>query len=203
MNHESSRPILTLKRTHPERQDAEQNPVLAANEQARAAFGLEFYFSGDPLAALELDTVTDADLGDLTPLFPSDEDLAVLRSVKPDYVLPSLEERTRRFLSDFLLCSALIEYHERARRMDCAIGISSNPWGNIDYWRARCRAVVSLINSMPPAREKSLLTLRYLNGHSIEQCAELLNVSRRTAYRIHKKAIAVASRILLRRRGRG
>lgn len=201
MSSESSRPILTLKRTHPERQDAEKNPVLAANEQARAAFGLEFYFAGDPLASLDLDSVTDADLGDLSPLFPSAEELAVLRSVKPDYVLPPLEERTRRFLSDFLLCAALIEYRERSRRMDSAIGISSNPWGNVDYWRTRCRAVASLISSMPPAREKSLLTLRYLNGHSIEQCADLLGVSRRTAYRIHKRAITIASRILLRRRG--
>ena len=201
MSSESSRPILTLKRTHPERQDAEKNPVLAANEQARAAFGLEFYFAGDPLASLELDSVTDADLGDLSPLFPSAEELAVLRSVKPDYVLPPLEERTRRFLSDFLLCAALIEYRERSRRMDSAIGISSNPWGNVDYWRTRCRAVASLISSMPPTREKSLLTLRYLNGHSIEQCADLLGVSRRTAYRIHKRAITIASRILLRRRG--
>ena len=201
MSRDPRRPALSLKRTHPERQDASADPLLAANEQARAAFGLQFYFAGDPLASLDLDTVTDADLGDISYLFPSAEDQAVLRSVKPDYVLPPLEERTRRFLADFLLCAALIEYEERSRRMDAVIGASSNPLGNVPYWRARCRAVVSLINSMPPAREKSLLTLRYLNGHSIERCAELLGVSRRTAYRIHKRALMVASRILARRRG--
>ncbi len=201
MKRDSRRPTLSLKRTHPERQDAEQNPLLAAGEQARAAIGLNFYFAGDPLASLDLSTVTEADLGDVSFLFPNEEDLAVLRSVKPDYVLPPLEERTRRFLSDFLLCASLVEYEERSRRMDAAIGLSSNPLGNVSYWRSRCRAVVSLINSMPPTREKSLLTLRYLNGHSVEQCADLLGVSRRTAYRIHKRALAVASRILLRRRG--
>ena len=200
MSNNSHRPTLTLKRTHPERASAAENPLLAANEQARAAFGLQFYFAGDPLASLELDTVTDEDLGDLSSLFPSAEDLAVLRSVKPDYVLPPLEERVRRFLSDFLLCAALIEYEERSRRMYQILGPDEVPLGNVGYWRSRCRAVVSLINQMPPSREKALLTLRYIKGHSIEACAPLLGVSRRTAYRIHARALTVASRVLLRKR---
>ena len=201
MSNNSRRSPLSLKRTHPERQDAAQNPLLAAGEQARAAFGLQFYFAGDPLAALELDTVTDADLGDLSVVFPSAEELAVLRSVKPDYVLPPLEERTRRFLSDVLLCASLLECEERSRRMDKLLGLSENPLGNVAYWRSRCRAVVAVINAVPPGREKTLLTLRYLNGHSIEKSADLMGVSRRTAYRIHQRALVVASRVLLRKRG--
>ena len=193
---------LSLARRDPAREDASADPLQAANEQARAAFGLDFWFAGDPLAALDLDTVSAADLeADLAFLFPSEEDLAVLRSVKPDYRLPPLEERTRRFLSDFLLCSAFLEYEERSRRICGAAGISAPPLGNLPFWRSRCRAVVALISALPPCREKSLLSLRYLNGHSVEACAPLLGVSRRTAYRIHKKALALASRVLLRKKG--
>lgn len=203
MNSNSRRPALHLNRTHPERFDASADPALAAAEQTRAAFGLQFFFAGDPLAAVNPDSVTDADLGDLSFLFPTDEDLAVLRSVKPDYVLPPLEERTRRFLSDYLLCASLLEYEERSRRMYAAAGFADDkPLGNVSYWRSRCRAVLSLINSMPPGREKSLLVLRYINGHAVEQCADLLGISRRTAYRVHKRAITIASRILLRKRER-
>ena len=202
MSNNSRRPTLNLKRTCPARADAAANPALAAAEQARAALGLEFFFTGDPLATLNPETVSDADLGDLSFLFPSAEDLAVLRSVKPDYVLPPLEERTRRFLSDYLLCASLLEYEAQSRRLYASAGFPSDqPLGNLPYWRSRCRAVLSLINSMPPGREKSLLVLRYVNGHAVEQCASLLGVSRRTAYRIHSRAISIASRILLRKRG--
>lgn len=202
MSNDSRRPPLNLKRTRPERFDAAADPALAAAEQARAAFGLQFFFAGDPLAAVRPETVTDEDLGDLSFLFPTEEVLAAMRTVKPDYVLPPIEERTRRFLSDYLLCASLLEYEERSRRMYAAAGFAEEkPLGNASYWRSRCRAVIALVNKLPPSREKTLLTLRYLNGHAVEQCADLLGVSRRTAYRIHTRAITIASRILLRKRG--
>lgn len=187
-----------LKRTADRASAAD--PFFAAGEQTRAALGLQFWFSGDPLAELDLSSVTEEDIGDLSLVFPSEEDLAVLRSVKPNYRLPSLQERTRRFLSEFLLCSSLIEYEATSRKMYQYIGSSTPPLGNLEYWKTRCRAVVAVISALPPSREKSLLTLRYVNGHSIEACAPLLGVSRRTAYRIHSKAISMASHVLLRRR---
>lgn len=144
-------------------------------------------------------------IGDVSYLFPDADALAVLRSVRPDYRPPNREERARNFLSDYLLCASLLESAELCERISSRISADhpsipeGRPVGNVTYWKSRCRAVSSLIASLVPSREKHLLTLRYLRGIPVERAADLLSVSRRTAYRIHCRALTLVGRVLERK----
>ena len=147
-------------------------------------------------------------IGDVSYLFPDEEGLEAIRSVKPDYRLPTREERARNFLSDYLLCASLLESYELTERISARIsadhpslsGGGETPIGNADYWRARCNSVSALIASLAPSREKLLLTLRYLRGLPVERAAERMGVSRRTAYRIHAHALTIVGRALERKK---
>ena len=144
-------------------------------------------------------------IGDVSYLFPDADALAVLRSVRPDYRPPNREERARNFLSDYLLCASLLSSAELCERISSRISADhpsipeGRPIGNVAYWKSRCRAVSSLIASLVPSREKHLLTLRYIRGIPVERAAELLSVSRRTAYRIHRRALTIVGRVLERK----
>lgn len=141
-------------------------------------------------------------IGDVSYLFPDADELAIIRSLRPDYQPPSREERARNFLSDYLLCASLIESSDLCDRISSRLDtvapsvVPSRPLGNVTYWQSRCRSVSSLIASLPPSREKHLLSLRYLRGIPIERAAEFLSVSRRTAYRIHRRALSLVGRVL-------
>lgn len=146
-------------------------------------------------------------IGDLSYLFPDEEGLAAIRSVKPDYQPPTREERARNFLSDYLLCASLLESYEMTERIFARIDADhpslsgeSLAIGNPNYWQSRCRSVSALIASLAPSREKLLLTLRYLRGLPVERAAEKMAVSRRTAYRIHARALTLVGRVLERKR---
>ena len=146
-------------------------------------------------------------VGDVSYLFPDEEGLAAIRSVKPDYQVPTREERARNFLSDYLLCASLLESYELTERISARISADhpslpgeAKAIGNADYWRSRCRSVSALIASLAPSREKLLLTLRYLRGLPIERAAERMAVSRRTAYRIHAHALTLVGRALEQKR---
>ena len=62
------------------------------------------------------------------------------------------------------------------------------------FLKAKMLAVRRFIMELPNCREKMLLYYRYLHGQSVEKCAELLGVSRRTAYRIAADALVLAAR---------
>lgn len=60
--------------------------------------------------------------------------------------------------------------------------------------RVRMFEIRHFVMALPNCEEKLLLYYRYIKGESIENCAELLGVSRSTAYRIKDKALALAAR---------
>ncbi len=45
------------------------------------------------------------------------------------------------------------------------------------------------VQALPVGRERMILVLHYFEGNSIERCAELMDVSRATAFRIHRRAL--------------
>lgn len=49
------------------------------------------------------------------------------------------------------------------------------------------------VRSLPVCREQNMLFQHYIRGHSVEFCGEMLDISRRTAFRVIKRAIAMAS----------
>ena len=140
--------------------------------------------------------LTADDIGDLSAFYPSPEMIAAFRSVAPDYEPPTGEVRARNFLSDYLLCSSLLGASKILDRSPLGGRPSPHLSDNVAFWRSRCRSVAALINSLPASREKILLTFRYLHGLPIEVCAERLYVSRRTAYRLHRRALSLVSHAL-------
>lgn len=59
--------------------------------------------------------------------------------------------------------------------------------------RAKMNEIEHFIMSLPVSREQTLLFNHYVRGHSIEFCGEMMYLSRRTAYRIAKKAVEIAA----------
>ena len=57
-----------------------------------------------------------------------------------------------------------------------------------ERYEARIHAIESLIHLLEPSDEYTLLHLHYIKGICVEKCAECIGVSRRTAYRMLKKA---------------
>ena len=62
--------------------------------------------------------------------------------------------------------------------------------------RARMFEIKHFVMGLPNCEEKLLLYYHYIKGESVENCAELLGVSRSTAYRIKDKALTLAARNL-------
>ena len=60
--------------------------------------------------------------------------------------------------------------------------------------QARMFEIRHFVLSMPNTEEKLFLYYRYIRGQTVEICAELLGVSRSTAYRIKDRALAIAAK---------
>ena len=57
-----------------------------------------------------------------------------------------------------------------------------------EIYEARMHVIESLIQLLAPSDEYTLLYLHYIKGIGVEKCAECMYVSRRTAFRILKRA---------------
>lgn len=55
--------------------------------------------------------------------------------------------------------------------------------------------IFSLIKKVDNPIYRTLLTLRYIKGETMERCAEIMEYEERHIYRIHKKALAEAEKI--------
>ncbi len=106
-------------------------------------------------------------------------------------------ESVRNFLCSYQLCLDMLHLRryerKRAYKFDDEFDSEDILSGNEAYWRARMYAVGALIEKMKNGREKLMLYYHYLRGESIEHAANLLDVSRRTGYRLHEKGLLSAS----------
>ena len=59
--------------------------------------------------------------------------------------------------------------------------------------RAKMHEIESFVRSLPVCREQNMLFQHYIRGHSVEFCGEMLDISRRTAFRVVKRAITFAA----------
>ena len=60
--------------------------------------------------------------------------------------------------------------------------------------RARMFEIRHFIMEMKNSDEKLLLYYHYVRGESVEKCAELLGISRSSAFRLKKRALTLAAR---------
>jgi len=116
----------------------------------------------------------------------------------------SREELARNYLCGYRLCAQMLElwrYDRKRARYEDELCVSSELLGAEEtVWRLRMQEIESTVLSLVGARERRLLFYRYLRGERMERCAELIGVSRRTAFRVHQKALHVVGCILERRK---
>ena len=62
--------------------------------------------------------------------------------------------------------------------------------------RARMFEIRHFVMEMKNSDEKLLLYYHYIRGESVEKCAELLGISRSSAFRLKKRALMLAARSL-------
>ena len=55
--------------------------------------------------------------------------------------------------------------------------------------RAQSFAVFRSVSDMPPSKEKLLLHYYYIQGYTLEVCAEYLGISRRSVFRLKNSAL--------------
>ena len=59
--------------------------------------------------------------------------------------------------------------------------------------QAKMYEIEQFIRSLPVCREQNMLFQHFVRGHSVEFCGEMLDISRRTAFRLIKRAISFAA----------
>ena len=64
------------------------------------------------------------------------------------------------------------------------------------FLQAKLFQVREFISSLPNCPEKLFLSCHYVRGHSVEKCAELMDISARSAYRLKKRALTLAAQQL-------
>lgn len=97
----------------------------------------------------------------------------------------------RGFLESYQIYARMLAGNRYARTylggLSDGDGASDDP-----FLKAKMHSVRHFIMTLPDCREKMLLYYRYLHGYPVEKCAELLGVSRRTAFRIAADALIFA-----------
>ena len=100
---------------------------------------------------------------------------------------PNVAE-VRQFLESYLYNNKLLRGNRYARTYFGASNLGDDP-----FIKAAMHPVRVFIMELPDCREKMFLYFRYLHGHSVEKCAELMEVSRRTAFRVAAAALTFAA----------
>lgn len=103
------------------------------------------------------------------------------------------ENKILSYLESFRLYQRMLKGNRRARAFFEAEREGQNSLCDDALLKARMIAVRRFVLTLPDCREKMLLYYRYLYGYSVEKCAELMDVSRRTAFRIANEAIRFAA----------
>ena len=68
-------------------------------------------------------------------------------------------------------------------------------------WRERIDEVRTILMRMKNGREKTMLYYHYVKQMSVERIADIIGVSRRSGYRIHKRALIIAGSMISRLQG--
>lgn len=102
--------------------------------------------------------------------------------------------------AEYLGSYRLIEKWLRSNRYEREY-FGAPPSGDDVFLQAKLFEIRSFVSSLPNCREKLFLNCYYVRGHSVEKCAELMDISVRSAYRIKKNALSLAASRLQRERG--
>ena len=96
------------------------------------------------------------------------------------------EPEIKDLLKQYLICKRFIDTLEyKAEYFNCQ---DPQQISEKKEYEARMHVIKSLIQLLKPSDEYTLLHFHYITGLSVEKCALSMNISRRNAFRIFKKA---------------
>lgn len=112
-------------------------------------------------------------------------------------------EAAKEFLAEYRVCEEMLglrRYERKRARLaeeDVAPDLSS--FDEI-YWKTRMHEIQHLLGRLKNGRERVLLYYRYVRGESVERISDLIGFSRRTGYRLLRRALLTVGRLLERER---
>ena len=101
-------------------------------------------------------------------------------------------EEMKSYLSGYKLFRDLLELEKYEREfLRSHAWVSERP-GDISMARAQMFEIRHFILSLPNSSEKILLYLHYIDCEPIERCGDIMSISRSSAFRLKRKALALA-----------
>ena len=107
-------------------------------------------------------------------------------------ISPDKLDEMKNFLSGYKLSRDLLELEKYEREfLRSREGANERP-GDLSLARAKMFEIRHFILSLPNSNEKILLYLHYIDCEPIERCAGIMSISRSSAFRLKRKALALA-----------
>ena len=109
--------------------------------------------------------------------------------------------RAKNFMESYAISRNMLKMHmarlegsalklaSRPDRYDAEIEETFSDENDECFWRAKMFSVRRFVMSVDIACFKQLLFYHYIKGETVERCAELMGISRRSAFRIKKRAL--------------
>ena len=112
-------------------------------------------------------------------------------------------EAARKYLSEYTVFRKLLEMNEYEKKyfgksektLDREGKRYALPGSDVDI-KMKMFEIRRFILSLGNCNEKLFLFYHYIHGESVEKCSELLKISRRSAFRLKRRALAFAGRKL-------
>ena len=110
----------------------------------------------------------------------------------PSFLNESSLEEIKEYLSGYKLCRDLLELEKYEREFLRSREWASERPGDLSLARAKMFEIRHFILELPNSNEKILLYLHYIDCEPIERCGDIMGISRSSAFRLKKKALALA-----------
>lgn len=106
-------------------------------------------------------------------------------------LIKSTDEFLRKYRYGFKLLAMNKYERDYMGPENCRDGLSCTD--EEAYIKAKMFEVKRFVTALPPDDRKLFLYYYYIHGETVEKCGELLGVSRRTAYRLKRRALEYAA----------
>ena len=101
-------------------------------------------------------------------------------------------EEMKNYLSGYKLYRDLLELEKYEREFLRSREWSSERPGDLTLARIKMFEIRNFILNLPNSNEKILLYLHYIDCEPIERCGDIMDISRSSAFRLKRKALALA-----------
>jgi DNA-directed RNA polymerase specialized sigma24 family protein len=107
--------------------------------------------------------------------------------------LDGMAREAREYLKGYQINRKLLRLDRYERDYLSGDDSDTESYGEAPLARARMFEIRHFVMKLRNSDEKLLLYYHYIKGQPIEKCAELLGISRSTAFRMRKRALKMAA----------